>query len=97
MTHVFDATGLISLIWPLVLCAAAWGVVVWALRQRDPVSEAVNGLLSPRPSASAGAAVSQTVAGTRMAELKAEGTTLSATLDAPLPKGRKFARQGPVW
>lgn len=50
MTHVFDASGLMSLIWPLVLCAAAWVVVIWALRQRDPVSEAVNGLLSPRRS-----------------------------------------------
>lgn len=56
MTHLFDATGLSSLLWPLVLCAAAWGVMVWALRQRDPVSEAVDGLLSPRRSADAAAA-----------------------------------------
>ena len=97
MTQLFNATGVLSLLWPLASCAVAWGIVLWALRQRDSVSEAVNGLLSPRPSAGAGAAVSQTVAGTRMVELKAEGTTLSTTLDAPLPNGRKFARQGPAW
>lgn len=56
MTHMFDATGLLSLVWPLVLCAAAWGIMVWALRQPDTVSEAVNGLLTPRPSGVAGAA-----------------------------------------
>ncbi len=56
MTPFFDAAGLSSLLWPLVLCAAAWGIMVWALRQRDPVSEAVDGLLSPRASADAAAA-----------------------------------------
>lgn len=46
MTHLVDITDLLSLIRPLLLCAAAWGIVVWALRQRDQVSEAVDGLLS---------------------------------------------------
>lgn len=50
MTYLFDTTDLLSLIWPLMLCAAAWGIVVWALRQRDQVSEALNGLLSPHRS-----------------------------------------------
>lgn len=36
----------------------------------------------------------QTDAGTRAVELKAEGTTLSATLDAALPKGAKIAVTG---
>ncbi|MGD9784220.1 MAG: hypothetical protein AB7E80_03965 [Hyphomicrobiaceae bacterium] len=39
-------------------------------------------------------AVIQTDTGTRMIELKAEGTTLTATLDAPLPKGAKIALTG---
>ena len=56
MTDVFGTTGLLSLIWPLVFCAAAWGIMVWALRQRDQVSEVVNGLLAPRPSGDVGAA-----------------------------------------
>lgn len=50
MTHLIDTSDLLSLIWPLMLCAAAWGIVIWALRQRDQVSEAVNGLLSPHRS-----------------------------------------------
>lgn len=36
----------------------------------------------------------QTDAGTRLIPLKAEGTTLSATLDAVLPKGAKIAVSG---
>lgn len=55
MTHVFDVTALLSLLWPLALCAVAWGIMVWALRQRDAVSEAVDGLLTPRPSEQAAA------------------------------------------
>lgn len=51
MTYLFDATSLLSLIWPLVFCAAIWGILVWALRQRDQVSEAVNELLSQHRSA----------------------------------------------
>jgi len=39
-------------------------------------------------------AIIQTDAGTRMVELKAEGTTLTATLDATLPKGTKIAVTG---
>lgn len=56
MTHMFDATGLLSLVWPLVLCAAAWGIMVWSLRQPDTMSEAVNSLLASRHSGEAGAA-----------------------------------------
>lgn len=56
MTHLIDAAGLSSLLWPLALCVTAWCIVVWALRQRDRVSEAVDGLLSPRISAEADAA-----------------------------------------
>jgi len=55
MTHVFDVTALLSLLWPLALCAVAWGVMVWALRERDAVSEAVDGLLTPRSSEQAAA------------------------------------------
>lgn len=51
MTHLIDTSDLLSLIWPLMLCAAAWGIVIWALRQRDQVSEAVNELLSQHRSA----------------------------------------------
>jgi hypothetical protein len=39
-------------------------------------------------------AIIQTDAGTRMVDLKAEGTTLTATLEAPLPKGAKIAITG---
>lgn len=56
MTHFFDAANLPSLLWPLALCATAWCIVVWALRQRDRVSEVVDGLLSPRISADSAAA-----------------------------------------
>lgn len=39
-------------------------------------------------------AVLQTNSGTRMIELKAQGTTLTATLDEPLPSGAKVAVTG---
>lgn len=39
-------------------------------------------------------AIIQTDAGTRTVELKAEGTMLTATLAAPLPKGSKIAVTG---
>ena len=39
-------------------------------------------------------AVVQTPAGTSMLELKAEATTLSSALDAPLPTGTKIALTG---
>lgn len=39
-------------------------------------------------------AIIQTDAGTRMVELKAEGTTLTASLDSALPKGAKVAVTG---
>lgn len=55
MTHLLDSTGLVSLIWPLTVCAAAWGITAWALHQRDTVSEAVDGLLSPHQTADAAA------------------------------------------
>lgn len=51
MTDPVYSTGVLTLLWPLLLCAAAWGLMVWALHQRDSVSEAVNGLLAPRTSA----------------------------------------------
>ncbi len=50
MTGVLDVTALLSLIWPLTVCAVAWGIMVWALRERDAVSRAVDGLLTRRPS-----------------------------------------------
>ncbi len=39
-------------------------------------------------------AIVQTGSGTRTIELKAEGTTLTAVLDAPLPAGAKIAVSG---
>lgn len=39
-------------------------------------------------------AIIQAAGGTKIVELKAEGTTLSATLDAPLAKGAKIAVSG---
>ncbi len=48
MMDLFDAAGFVSLIVPLIVCAGAWGVMVWALCLRDRVTEVVDGLMVPK-------------------------------------------------
>ncbi|MEQ1719087.1 MAG: hypothetical protein ABL907_24390 [Hyphomicrobium sp.] len=45
MSSVFNHHAVLSLLWPLLFSGAVWGIAVWALKQHDPVSELVRGLL----------------------------------------------------
>lgn len=38
---------LASLIYPLLIAAAFWGIAVWALKQSDPVTPVVRALTGP--------------------------------------------------
>lgn len=85
MKDIFNTTSILTLLWPIASCAAAWGIFVWALRQRDPLCDVVSGPVAPR--ACGNPAATSRASGS-------EPTTLPTMLDAPLPEGREFAVNG---
>ncbi|MCB1484090.1 MAG: hypothetical protein KDJ17_04265 [Hyphomicrobiaceae bacterium] len=45
----FNVNSLLTLVWPALLSAALWALVVWTLRQDGPPSSVATRLLGQRP------------------------------------------------